>query len=325
MGNWHVTSQNHVVRLLQGAIDRKRVAHAYLLVGPPGCGKSATARNFAQTLNCEGTDPPCHECRSCIRIASGQDFNVREIDVEKDHQKIAIERVREIGHRVSLKSTDSKFKITIVPRAELFSIQAADAFLKMLEEPPPNSLLILAAVARASVPETLASRCILIRMNIPTRKAISDLLSDAGPIEKSDRNLILDYAEGRPRWATEMASNSEMLDSFKARLTSITDRLAGDARSKFGMAEKVGNQRTAALTELGLVAGYHGVVARAFAAEAAGSDTERNRRFYGKWAVNLVRLRAGIDALSANTMLASTLDDLFLDLEEIPDVRPIAT
>ncbi|MDP6184126.1 MAG: AAA family ATPase [Gammaproteobacteria bacterium] len=326
MGDWRVTGQHHVVRMLQGTIDRKRIAHAYLLVGPPGCGKKATARNFAQALNCERSDPPCHECRSCTRIASGQDFNVREIDVEEERQQIQIDQVREIEHRVSLKTTDSNYKITIVPRAELFSIEAANAFLKILEEPPPNSLLILAARARESVPETLASRCIQIRMRMPTQKTIADLLSDGKPIEKSDRELILDYAEGRPNWAMEMASNPDMLANFKARLIATADRLGGDTPSKLGLAENIGSQRRAVLEELGLLARYHGVVGRAQAIEDAAdaSDPERTRAFYATWGANLIRIRAGIDALSANTMLASTLDDLFLDLDEISGVGPIA-
>ena len=326
MGKWLVTGQERVAQMLRGAIDRNRVAHAYLLIGPTGCGKTATARNFAQALNCERAHPPCQECRTCLRITRGEDFDVREIDVGEKHQQIHIDQVREIEHRVSLKATRSKYKITIVPRAELFSREAADALLKILEEPPPHTLMILGARTAESVPETLASRCIQIRMTVPARKAIAKLLTHGGPVGDSDRNLILDYSEGRPHWAAEMAGDPELLDEFKERLTSLQQRLASDPPSKLGMADKIGRQRRAALEELELLAGYHGVVARAKAAKdaAGGGGPEKDHRFYAKWAANLNRIRAGINALSANTMVASTLDDLFLDLDEIPNAGPAA-
>lgn len=326
MGKWRVTGQERVAQMLRGAIDRNRVAHAYLLVGPTGCGKTATARNFAQALNCERADPPCHECRACLRIARGEDFDVREIDVGEAHQQIHIDQVREIEHRVSLKATGSKYKITIVPRAELFSREAADALLKILEEPPPRTIMILGARTAESVPETLASRCIQIRMTVPARRAIAELLSDSQPVGESDRDLILDYAEGRPQWAAEMGGDPELLEEFRGRLIAIQKRLASDAPSKLGVADKIGNQRRAALEELELLAGYHGVVARARAVEdaAGGGGPERNDQFYARWAANLNRIRTGIDALSANTMVASTLDDLFLDLDEIPNAGPAA-
>ncbi len=326
MGKWRVTGQERVAQMLRGAIERNRVAHAYLLVGPTGCGKIATARNFAQALNCQHADPPCQECAACLRIARGEDFDVREIDVGEARQLIPIDQVREIEHRVSLKATGSKYKITIVPRAELFSREAADALLKILEEPPPRTIMILSARSTESVPETLASRCIQIRMTVPARKTIAELLSHGRPAGGSDRELILDYAEGRPHWAVEMADDPKLLDEFKQRLIAMQERLAGDARSKLGMADKIGNQRRAALEELELLAGYHGVVARARRVEdaAGGGDSENDHQFYASWAANLNRIRAGINALNANTMVASTLDDLFLDLAEIPNAGPAA-
>ncbi|MCY3937393.1 MAG: AAA family ATPase [Chloroflexi bacterium] len=324
MGKWLVTGQERVAQMLRGAIERNRVAHAYLLIGHSGCGKTATARNFAQALNCERAAPPCQECRSCLRIAHGEDFDVREIDVGEKHQQIHIDQVREIERRVSLKATSSKYKITIVPRAELFSREAADALLKILEEPPPRTIMILGARTIESVPETLASRCIQIRMTVPAKNAIAGLLSQGGPVAESDRNLILDYAEGRPRWAVEMAADPELLEDFKQRLMALEERLSGDATSKLGMAYEIGSQRKAALEELELLAGYHGVVARARVAESIGGGPETERQFYEKWAANLNTIRAGINALSANTMVASTLDDLFLDLDEIPGAGPAA-
>ncbi|MCY3801186.1 MAG: hypothetical protein OXG46_06380, partial [Chloroflexi bacterium] len=166
--------------------------------------------------------------------------------------------------------------------------------------------------------------CIQIRMTVPAKNAIAGLLSQGGPVAESDRNLILDYAEGRPRWAVEMAADPELLEDFKQRLMALEERLSGDATSKLGMAYEIGSQRKAALEELELLAGYHGVVARARVAESIGGGPETERQFYEKWAANLNTIRAGINALSANTMVASTLDDLFLDLDEIPGAGPAA-
>ncbi len=317
-GEWPITGQRQAVRLLKGAIASGRLAHAYLLVGPSGCGKTSLARAFAQTLNCAGDNPPCNDCGSCLRIARGQDFDVREIDLLEKRQQIQIDQVREFQRRASLKSTGGRYKIAIVPRAELFSIEASNAFLKILEEPPSDTLIILATAAKRAVLETLSSRCIVVTMHTPSRHEIRNLISEVSGLAEPDREFILQHAEARPGWALEVATDPKKLDNLKETNGTLTEGLRGDVESRLEMAEDFASGRSAALENLGALAQHLAVVGRAAAtASAPDRDAAQQLHFFTDWAANLAGIRSGMDALNANTLVSVTVENVLLELRDL--------
>lgn len=319
MGEWRVTGQKRAVQMLRGAIGRGRVGHAYLLVGPAGSGKGALARAFAQALNCVVEDPPCNQCPTCRRISRSEDFDVREIGVAEGHQVIQIDQVREFERRASLTSSGSRYKIAIVSRAELLTEEAANAFLKTLEEPPRNTVIVLGAPAREAVLATVASRCIAVNLGPVARAEIRQALAGELELTADDLELILDHADGRPGWAIDMALNAEKLENFKQTVSTLVEALAEGPVGRLNWAQELGPDRERALEAVEVLARYHGVEGRRFARaslEAEPSGFEREG--FGPWLRNLRRIRFAHDALRANTMVRPTTDSLALALEELP-------
>src|SRR6202023_822777 len=137
---------------LRRAHEQNRLAHAYLISGPPGSGKRDVAAELASTVN--GANP------SDVFSAKAREIFVAE--PESKSRRIVIEQVRELEHALRMRATNGRRKVVIISEADRLQPQAANAFLKTLEEPPPNSLLLLLSALPEVLPDTIVSRCIAI-------------------------------------------------------------------------------------------------------------------------------------------------------------------
>jgi DNA polymerase-3 subunit gamma/tau len=153
-----LTGQCHVVLSLKGAIKSGRVGHAFLFSGPRGIGKTTAARIFAKSLNCvEGpTVHPCQKCQSCREIAMSRSIDVVEIDGASNN---GVDEIRNLRETAQYSPLHSKYKIYIVDEVHMLTIQAFNALLKTLEEPPPSVIFVFATTNPAKVPQTILSRC----------------------------------------------------------------------------------------------------------------------------------------------------------------------
>ena len=155
--------QDAMVRTLGNAIARDRLAHAYLLTGVRGVGKTSTARIIAKALNCIGTDgqggptiSPCGVCEPCVAISAGRHIDVIEMDAASN---TGVDDVREIIVAVRYSAVSARFKIYIVDEVHMLSKNAFNALLKTLEEPPPHVKFIFATTEVQKLPVTVLSRC----------------------------------------------------------------------------------------------------------------------------------------------------------------------
>jgi DNA polymerase-3 subunit gamma/tau len=154
-----VSGQEHVTRTLANAIRRDRVVHAYLFTGPRGVGKTSVARILSKTINCQksGATEPCLECSACKEIGLGTSLAVREIDGASHN---SVDNVRDLMDSFkSLPPPGYRFKVYIIDEVHMLSVSAFNALLKSLEEPPPNTVFILATTEVHKIPETVISRC----------------------------------------------------------------------------------------------------------------------------------------------------------------------
>ena len=153
-----LVGQDHVSRTLANSIKSGRVAHAFLLTGARGVGKTTTARLLAKSLNCERgpTPEPCNQCDPCREITIGTDLDVLEIDGASNN---SVDDVRRLQESLPYRPARDRFKIVIVDEVHMLSAGAFNAFLKTLEEPPPHVKFIFATTEIHKVPITIRSRC----------------------------------------------------------------------------------------------------------------------------------------------------------------------
>lgn len=178
--------QNKVKERISGGILNKKLAHAYLFHGTPGCGKEAFALEMAKVVNCQDADHrPCNTCSSCRKIAqmihpdikfifpTAAAWGAEEIKTRlkikaqnpfkhldlKGHTTIQINRIRELKHEAKFSPYEAQKKVYIVTEADKLTREGANSFLKLLEEPPDNLLIILITSAMNAILETIRSRC----------------------------------------------------------------------------------------------------------------------------------------------------------------------
>ena len=204
---WQIYGQDHLVLQLEAGLKTGRLAHAYLLVGPPHVGKMALALNLAQAVNCleravaipggDAGGAPCGNCVQCQRIAQGIHADVKIVGVGSGEEEgparrdIRIDQVREIESFLNLTSFEGSCKVVILDGAELLNTAAANALLKTLEEPPADALLLLLTANEDALLSTIRSRCRALHLK-PVAKA------------ELERQLVSEYA-AEPELAERLA------------------------------------------------------------------------------------------------------------------------
>src|SRR5438067_12645557 len=132
-------------------------SHAYLFTGPAQVGKLTLAMDFARALNCTGDERPCGVCRSCTLIAAGQHPDVRIVRRAADKSEIIVEQLRDVQHELSLRPSEGRWRIAVVENVHEANANAANAFLKTLEEPAPQVVILLTAHHPEAVLQTIRS------------------------------------------------------------------------------------------------------------------------------------------------------------------------
>ncbi|MBM4386614.1 MAG: DNA polymerase III subunit gamma/tau [Deltaproteobacteria bacterium] len=214
-----VIGQEHIVTTLKNSIKIGRIGHAYLFTGVRGVGKTTAARILAKALNCEKgiTEEPCLACSSCKEIASSTSIDVREIDGASNR---GIDSIRELIERVEYKPARDRHKIYIIDEVHMLTMEAFNALLKTLEEPPPYVIFIFATTEPHKIPATIISRCQRFDFRrVPIRLIMEQLkkISSAEGIEISDGALrvIARESEGSMR---DSQSLLDQIISFAGRV-----------------------------------------------------------------------------------------------------------
>lgn len=198
--------QEFVVSTLENAIKENRIAHAYLFSGPRGVGKTSSARLLAKSLNCQQglSAHPCGKCSSCLEIAKGSSVDVIEIDGASNN---GVDAVRAIREEVTFPPQSSRYKIYIIDEVHMLSINAFNALLKTIEEPPEYVIFIFATTELQKVPQTIRSRCQQFHFQLISQENIVKCLKSAA------EDLKIEADEDALYWIAREGAGS-MRDSY---------------------------------------------------------------------------------------------------------------
>ncbi|MDK2985780.1 MAG: polymerase subunit gamma/tau [Clostridia bacterium] len=153
-----IIGQKHITKTLKNALENNKIAHAYLLSGPRGTGKTSTAKIIAKTINCRSPESgeACNKCSNCTLINSGNSMDVIEIDGASNR---GIDEIRELRDKINLAPAEGKYKVYIIDEVHMLTGEAFNALLKTLEEPPGHVIFIMATTEPHKIPATVLSRC----------------------------------------------------------------------------------------------------------------------------------------------------------------------
>lgn len=192
-----IKGQRQAVQQLLQVLQSRRLSHAYLFLGPEGVGKKTTAYAFAAALFCTGSSSPgelCGRCPSCLKMAHGSHPDL--ISVQPQGSSIKIEQIREIQTLSAYKQLSSQYKVIIIDEAERMTEEAANAMLKILEEPPRDTMFILVANGLAGLLATIISRCQLIRFNAISLEDLSEILQRETGLNEAEAKALSQLAGG---------------------------------------------------------------------------------------------------------------------------------
>ena len=227
-----LVGQNNLIKTLSGSIERGRVAHAYILTGVRGVGKTSTARIIAKLFNCTNPEKsseiainPCGLCDSCLGIAEGKNIDVLEIDAASN---TGVDNIRELIDGVGYKPLTSKFRVYIIDEVHMLSKGAFNALLKTLEEPPEHVKFIFATTEIRKVPITILSRCQRFDLQIVPSKILIEHLKWVCEEEKINFTLealqiIVRVSGGSVRDALSLLDQSASIsgDNIKSETISF--------------------------------------------------------------------------------------------------------
>lgn len=210
-----VIGHNDIIQYIQNAVSQDKVSHAYILIGERGSGKKMLADLFAMTLQCEEHTPnPCGECHSCKQAKSGNHPDIIHVTHEKPNT-ISVDDIRtQVNNDIVIKPYSSPYKIYIIPEADLLSVQAQNALLKTIEEPPAYAVIFLLTENAESLLPTIMSRCVMLKLRNIKTTLIKKYLMEQMQIPDYQADICAEFAQGNMGRAIMLAS-SEHFNEIK--------------------------------------------------------------------------------------------------------------
>jgi len=232
-----ILAQDHIIDHFKKAIEADHLSHAYIFTGQDGIGKTLFAKEFAKALNCKSDEnDSCNSCPNCIRIENHSHPDVFWTEREEKAKFIKIENIRNLQNSVRLSPLESDYKIFIIKEADRMNEEASNCLLKTLEEPSPNTIIILTANSMAPIKDTIRSRCQIIRFHpIPTH-IIANQLTDKSDADANKIGWISRFCNGSLGNALDLLD-----DNYYKMNNDIVTRMAVPDMDNLVFAEEIIN------------------------------------------------------------------------------------
>ena len=231
--------------LLRGALANNRVGHAYLFTGPEHIGKTTLARLLAQALNCLESDPsqrPCGECRSCRLIAADRHPDVRLVEPQvsgRGKRTLKIDEIRDLLRDLNLAPYEARHKVAILTHFDSATQGAANAFLKTLEEPPKNVIILLTASEADTLLPTITSRCRVLALRPLATREIAAALRERWQTPAQQAERLAHLSDGRLGWAVSALQQPALLEEREVHLASLSEALPAQRVQRFDLADRL--------------------------------------------------------------------------------------
>lgn len=212
MTSFRTVGQPAALAAVRRAVETGRPPHALLLVGPECVGKTTLAFDLAAGLLCLSPEPasrPCRECPACRKVENGNHPDLHVVGPEGAGLQIRIGQVQALASDMALLPLEGRFRIALIENAHRLNVDAQNALLKTLEEPPAAVVLVLAASDSAALLPTVASRCVRLRLGPVDTETIGTLLAERGLADQSRGTTLGRLAGGRPGVALRLAADPE--------------------------------------------------------------------------------------------------------------------
>ncbi len=255
-----ITDQKRPVRILTAFLRKGTIPHALLFTGIEGVGKQTAARIFAMACNClgegleqptvnsgkaglpynHGISGPCGICRSCRKILSNSHPDV--IQIRPSGYSIRISQIRDLCEILSLKPYEAKVRVVIISDAQAMNVAAGNALLKILEEPPDRTILILTAAEKTDLISTVSSRCQNIKFNPVSRKKIAQILSERKGVDPVDADIFAGMSNGSLSVAFNISS-SKLLNKRDWLISELESLSINDIGRCLAFAERLSKDK----------------------------------------------------------------------------------
>lgn len=221
-----ILGQETAVAALRRMLTAGRIPSALLFLGPHHVGKRKTALALASVLNCARDDGgACGGCPACRKIAEGVHPDVEV--VAPDGQFIKIDQVRDLSDKLGLVPLEARKRVVVLAQAERMNPPAAHAFLKTLEEPPADTLIVLCAASKAGLFDTIVSRCLPVRFGLLPDQTVQTLLGEGQGLSAEALAFAVRFARGRVR--PELRQRADKWMELREELIQALERLEGGA------------------------------------------------------------------------------------------------
>lgn len=215
-----ITGQETAIISLKRLISTGKIPHAFLFTGIEGVGKTTTALAFCQAINCLApvNGEGCGRCRNCRQLIHGNFPDLKFI--EPDGQNIKIEQIRELNRDICFRPVEGTYRVIVINKAELMTLEAANSFLKTLEEPPPGNVIILKVKEPLDLLPTIVSRCQKMPFRPLPRSVVAQCLINETGIDKANAEFIAGISDGSLGRAIEI-SGSDYLEERQRSISHI--------------------------------------------------------------------------------------------------------